>query len=226
MVDKKSQTIYDLELQLLLDCSKKTDAQASKAIEDFTTFKHGSFLLYSQRGLLETQPLEYSCTSVAGNATVQEPNIQPFASIPECSPSHGQVVESTKTMGYYFPPPSKSKKEKMFEKYEQEGSPNQLIPPIISDILMFPKELVMHIDALKSGVAYSAILRFPLPVMLTDITIPSTTYMSSVSVDVWLKEDGEEESVRVAHSSEIRDKSLMIGNLMPPPLCLYAKVRL
>jgi len=41
----------------------------------------------------------------------------------------------------------------------------------------------MQIDALKSGVAYSVVLRFAQPVVLTDISVPSAGCMSSVSVD-------------------------------------------
>ena len=224
IADKRSHTIYDSELQLLLDCSEKTDAQAAKAIDEFTTFKHGSFLLYGQRGLLETHPLRYSCVSVSGNATVQEPIVQGATSIPEGVPTVTHVAEGSKTLGYQFPA-AESKRGKKKAPFEAEkGTLSQPIPAALADILVLPKEQVMHVDALKSGLAYSAVLKFPYPVALTDISIPTTSFMSSVSVDVWGGEGGQSEAVRVAHSSEIHDKSLMLGNLMPPPLCQYAKV--
>ena len=211
-------TIYDSELQLLLDCSSKTETEAYKSISEFTTFKHGSFLLYGQRGLLETQPLEYSCVSVSGNATVQELMTQAAATAAEEMTSASPMAESTKMTGYHFPKPGGRKQGR------PEGTILQPIPPILTDILVLPKELVMQIDALKSGVAYSVVLRFAQPVVLTDISVPSAGCMSSVSVDVWLEKDEEGKTVRVAHSSEIKDKSIAIGNLMPPPLCQFAKV--
>ena len=100
----------------------------------------------------------------------------------------------------------------------------QRMPTILSDILVSAKELVMQIQSLKSGMAYCAVLKFPHPLYLTDISIPAAVYMSSVSVDVWLVEGGESDSMRVAHSSEIKERSMILGNLMPPPLCQFAKV--
>ena len=82
----------------------------------------------------------------------------------------------------------------------------------------------MQIPRLKCGNAYSVMLQFPHPIYLTDISIPAAVYMSSVSVDMWLEEEGEGNAVRVAHSSEISEHSMILGNLMPAPFCLLAKV--
>ena len=101
----------------------------------------------------------------------------------------------------------------------------QAPPSLLLTHLVLPKELVMSIESLKSGVSYSAVLKFAQPVCLTDFSIPSTEFMSSVTVDVWLDEEvGEDKAARIAHSAEIVDKSLMVGNLMPPPVCQYVKV--
>ena len=245
IADKGGHTIYDMELQLLLDCSKKTRAQAMKAINEYSTFKHGSFLLYSQRGLLETLPLHYQCISVSGNASVQEANVHTLPTVPEGAPSAtsgAPVVAVSKTMGYTFPSTSATssvggrKGDKSSGTAASGTNPSttatsvmdraqmQRLPPILSDILVSAKELVMQIQSLKSGLAYSVILKFPHIVYLTDISIPAAVYMSSVSVDVWLEEGGEGDGVRVAHSTEIKERSMILGNLMPAPLCQYAKV--
>lgn len=240
IADKGGHTIYDMELQLLLDCSKKTRAQAVKAIDEFSTFKHGSFLLYSQRGLLETLPLHYQCISVSGNAAVQEANVHTLPTVPEGAPSTtsaAPVVAVSKTMGYTFPTTSAisgtggrkvdkpgSSTAAATSSSVNERAQMQRLPNILSDILVSAKELVMQIQSLKSGLAYSVVLKFPHPVYLTDISIPAAIFMSSVSVDVWLEEGGEGDSVRVAHSSEIKERSMILGNLMPAPLCQYAKV--
>ena len=39
-----------------------------------------------------------------------------------------------------------------------------------------------------------------------------------------MEEGGESDSVRVAHSPEIKERSMILGNLMPAPLCQFAKV--
>ena len=228
-----------MELQLLLDCSKKTKAQAMKAIDEHSTFKHGSFLLFTQRGLLETLPLRYQCISVSGNASVQEANVHTLPNIPEGAPSTtsgAPVVAVSKTMGYSFPTTAANTSTSMGGRKVDKSSSStattsateraqmQRMPGILSDILVSAKELVMQIPSLKSGLAYSVILKFPHPIYLTDISIPAAVYMSSVSVDVWLEEGGEGEAVRVAHSSEIKERSMILGNLMPAPFCQFAKV--
>ena len=224
ITDKGSHTIYDSELQLLLDCLDKTKTQAAKSIDEFTTFKHGSFLLYGQRGLLETMPLQYSCLSVAGGASVQEPNIHTVASVPESTPSSAPVASVSRTSGYRFPMPSSYKRENIASYERRDKTQMQPVHSVLADIAVVPKELVMQIDALKSGMAYTALLKFSCPVLLTDISIPAAGFMSSVSVDVWMEKGGESESARVAQSLEIRDKSLMLGNLSPPPACQFVKV--
>ena len=222
LVAEKGNTIYDSELQLLLDCAKK---DRTKAIDDHPTFKHGSFLLYTQRGLLETMPLAYSCMSVSGNATVQEPNFHTIGNLSQ-EPKHPSAPVGTlsKTSGYKFPSATSMKPSKKILTSSDTSSLSRLPPPL-TDILVFPKELMMQIDSVKSGASYSVVIKFPYPVALTDLSIPYSSTMSSVSVEVWRGDVGEEGvGVRVAHSSEIKERSLMLGNFMPPPVCQFVKV--
>ena len=229
VTDKGGHTIYDSEIKLLLD-SKKTASQGKKFIEDFTTYKHGSFLLFSQRGLLETLPLAYSCISVTGNATVIEPSIHTLPHVPDHQTSQTQVTMISKSSGYKYPTVDSNRQRSQFSfqggmsgSSTSSGSAHP-IPQVLTDISTAPKELIMQVESLKSGVVYSAVLKFPHPVSLTDISIPATGSMSSVSVDVWLRQGEEGACVRVAQSSEIKTRSLMLGNLTPPPVCQYVKV--
>lgn len=253
VADRGSHTIYDSELKLLLD-PRRTQTQSKRFVEEFTTYKHGSFLLYSQRGLLETLPLIYTCLSVTGNATVLEPSIH--SASPQVGSALGHHQQSshhqgmtkstsagttTTTTGYCYPSGVLETGKQRRDHASSSSSPSlpskpsapssttsssRPIPQILMDIGIAPKELVMQVECLKSGVAYSALLKFPQPVALTDLSIPATGSMSSVSVDVWLEPEEEErgECVRVAQSSEIKTRSLMMGNLTPPPVCQYVKV--
>ena len=252
VADKTSHSIYDFELQLLLNSSKKklssndaastgkdSDNKKNKVIFDFPTYKHGSFLLYNQRGLLETLPLSYLCVSVTGNVIVLEPSIYTLQQMPEPLPqSRGLGVGSvSKTSGYNYPSfnatASKSEGGSSSDSPPEGGADALLsaatnsppIPQILANISTSPKELVMQIESLKSGMAYSAIIKFVQPVLLTDLTIPCTTNMSSVTVDVWLTPDEQATPLRVAQSSEMKTKSLMLGMLNPPPPCQFVKVR-
>ena len=239
--DKGSHTIYDFELQLLLDSSKRVMLEAgasksssgSKSILDYyPTYQHGSFLLYNQRGLLETLPLSYTCVSVTGNATVLEPSIFTLPHMPECQPPQGpEMAAIPKSSGYKYPisfadsvDANQSMKTGSSVPIPDPSSshPTCPMPQILANISPTPKELMMQIQSLKSGVAYSAVLKFVQPVLLTDISIPSTINMSSVSIDVWLRPDDQ---MRVAQSSEVKTRSLMLGMLSPPPICQYVKVR-
>lgn len=248
LVDKRNHTIYDAELELLLEPlpagnhgnqGTQAGGRRSTLLKDpMGIFKHGSFLLYGQRGLLETHPLEYTCLTISGSAMVEEGHQHPSGASSSSSssiPLQPQLPEPHSAVGYHFPASAARKRE------SPEATPppvapvgvggdgvgtTKQVPPLLLTPLILPKELVMSIESLKSGVSYSAVLKFAHPVALTDFSIPSTEFMSSVTVDVWLEEEAEGDAVvRVAHSSEIIDKSLMVGNLMPPPLCQYVKVR-
>ena len=172
---------------------------------------------------------------------MQEANVHTLPTVPEGAPSTtsaAPVVAVSKTMGYSFPSTTSTTGGRKVDKSAASSSSTagsssssvteraqmQRMPSVLSDIFVSAKELVMQIQSLKSGLAYSAFLKFPHPIYLTDISIPAAVYMSSVSVDVWLEEGGESDSVRVAHSSEIKERSMILGNLMPSPLCQFAKV--
>ncbi len=219
-------TIYDSELQLLVDCKEHSE---QKVIEEYPTFKHGSFLLYTQRGLLETLPLEYSCLRVTGNATVKAASLQTVRkSRVDATTSSVPMTSLTKTSGYCFPTdgvPRKKPDKVAIDISGQDRSSITRLPSSVTDISISPRELIIHIESIKSGVSYAAILELgPCDVELTDLCIQSSPVMSSVCVDVWSGDGGECEVVRVAHSSELSHKSLMLGNIYPSPVCRFVKV--
>ena len=253
--DRSPHSIYDFELQLLLDSSKKksdlekaklssangkagaSNGKASKTIYDFPTYKHGSFLLYNQRGLLETLPLSYTCVSIAGSASVLEPSVYTMQQIPEPLPQSHQSLGAgsiSKTSGYKYPSSSEFPKTSgdsggaSIPDYKADHLSSSAAPPplpqILSNISSTPKELVMQIDSLKSGMAYSAVIKFVQPVLLTDLSIPSTNNMASVSVDVWLHPQDQASPIRIAQSAEVKSKSVMLGMLSPPTPCQFVKV--
>lgn len=67
------------------------------------------------------------------------------------------------------------------------------------------------------------ILDFGKPVLLTDVIIPLCGDLASLSIDVWVK--GEEiDGQRLVVASDIGVRSLVMNNIMPPPVCRYLKV--
>ncbi len=227
VVVNNGNTIYDSELQLLTDC---TDQSVQKVVEEYPTFKHGSFLLYPQRGLLETLPLVCTCVRVSGNATIKEASVRTVRkpASETTTTSSVAITPVTKTSGYNFPTlsggscPDKAAVD-VSTSQEQRGSMTRL-PSSVSNISVSPKELMMHIDSIKSGASYSVTLELgSCEVALTDLCIQSSNVMSSVCVEVWSCDECD--AVRVAHSSELAHKSLSLGNLSPPPICRFVKVR-
>ena len=217
---RSSYTIYDSELLLLLRGSSGQDPFTS-SLKEYNAFKHGSFLLYAQRGLLETLPLSYSCTCVSTGVTVKETasgsseKDTSHDGVSKSGVTSGATKERCLTSGYSFPSPSSASFKRTPDSIEPISSP-------ISPLIDTPKELMMHVDDLKPGCSYSAVLEFPQLIALTDISIQSSTQMFAVSVDVWAEKEGEE--VRIAQCLNLSDQSLMLGNLSPPPICQYARV--
>ena len=60
--------------------------------------------------------------------------------------------------------------------------------------------------------------------MLTDVIIPSSMDLASLSIDVWI--EGEEvDGQRLIVASDIGHRTLVMNNIMPAPVCRYLKVR-
>lgn len=221
--ERRSRTIYDAELRLLLNPPPKTSEQVTGTLADFSPYQHGSFLLYSQRGLLETYPLEYMCCSVTGNASVQELVYQRVPSSSSTASAATSHYSTTRSSGYFYPSTSAAQTANSHPVPSTSYISSHLYPNELVRSGTFPKELVMYIDVLQSGQVYAAVLKFSQPVYLTDLSLSTNSSMGCVSVDVW-GEEGEGGAVRVAQCTEIQEKSLMLGNLMPPPLCQFVKV--
>ena len=226
---KSSATIYDSEFLVLLTGgdkeSKENDIMTSNQ-KEFAAFKHGSYLLYTQRGLLETLPLRYVCVSVSPGASVREELRETEAESSRTDPllaAYLNVHQPMKHLGYMF---SRKKDHPVtISSVTTPISHDSSLPPLLSNILDEPKELFLYVDSLKPGSAYSVVIDFKQPIALTDISIQSSSHVFSVGINVWLNKDGEEsESLTIAQSNDLSQRALMIGNLLPPPVIQYARV--
>ena len=79
------------------------------------------------------------------------------------------------------------------------------------------------IDRMTAGAQKFIVLDFGYRVMLSDLIVPASEYMSSLRIDAWLK-DEKTDSIFVASTSEIGAKSLTISDLLPPIICRFLKV--
>ena len=74
-----------------------------------------------------------------------------------------------------------------------------------------------------SGARRFVVLDFGHATLLTDVIIPACNDLASLSIDVWVQ--GEEiDGQRLVVSSDIGNRSLVLNDLLPPPVCRYVKV--
>ena len=234
--NKTLRTIFDSELLLLLKGHYLCNWLHMGKDKEFNVFHHGSHLLYTQRGLLETLPLSYSCFSVTTGASVRDDvtsndTRSDSARVDSLLAAYLNVHKPTKTLGYMF----------SYKHREQHKSPLSCsfsstktplitlptsLPSILNTIPESHKELYLCVDSLKPGCLYSTIIDFHHPVALTDLSFQASAHMFSVSVDVWLEEGGLEEThpQRIAQSSNLNTHSLLLGNIQPPVLCRFARI--
>ncbi|XP_053375851.1 baculoviral IAP repeat-containing protein 6-like isoform X2 [Mercenaria mercenaria] len=90
-------------------------------------------------------------------------------------------------------------------------------------LLQPPPPQVLVIERIYSGARRFVILDFGKPVLLTDVIIPLCGDLASLSIDVWVQ--GEEvDGQRLVVASDIGVRSLVMNNIMPPPVCRYLKI--
>lgn len=66
-------------------------------------------------------------------------------------------------------------------------------------------------------------LDFGRPVLLTDVLIPTCSDLASLSIDIWTL--GEEvDGRRLVVATDISTHSLILHDLLPPPVCRFMKV--
>lgn len=104
---------------------------------------------------------------------------------------------------------------------EEILSPNKTLP--WQQLLVAPPQQVIIVERMHSGARRFVTLDFGQPVLLTDIMIPASHDLVSISIDLWLKNE-EADGLRLVVSSDIGSRDLILSDLQPPPLCRYMKV--
>lgn len=67
-------------------------------------------------------------------------------------------------------------------------------------------------------------LDFGRPILLTDVLIPTCGDLASLSIDIWTL--GEEvDGRRLVVATDISTHSLILHDLIPPPVCRFMKVK-
>uniref|UniRef100_A0A915KDX2 Uncharacterized protein n=1 Tax=Romanomermis culicivorax TaxID=13658 RepID=A0A915KDX2_ROMCU len=101
-----------------------------------------------------------------------------------------------------------------------------------SEFLAPPSPKTVILERMTSLARRFVIMDFGQPILLTDILIPQSADLDSVSIDVWFlasnanldTENNQPKLKRLVDSDEISHKSLSVCNLRPPVLCQYLRI--
>uniref|UniRef100_A0AAV2JLI0 Dual E2 ubiquitin-conjugating enzyme/E3 ubiquitin-protein ligase BIRC6 n=1 Tax=Knipowitschia caucasica TaxID=637954 RepID=A0AAV2JLI0_KNICA len=92
-----------------------------------------------------------------------------------------------------------------------------------SHFLQPPPHQSIIIERMHSGARRFVTLDFGRPVLLTDALIPVCADLASLSIDVWTL--GEEvDGRRLVVATDISTHSLILHDLLPPPVCRFMKI--
>ncbi|GAB1609836.1 baculoviral IAP repeat-containing protein 6-like isoform X2 [Argonauta hians] len=99
----------------------------------------------------------------------------------------------------------------------------QRVQMVLSHLLQPPSPQVLVVERMHSGARRFVILDLGKPVLLTDVIIPACADLASLSIDVWVQSE-ETDGQRLVIASDIGIRSLIMNNIMPPPICRYLKI--
>ncbi|XP_029691286.1 baculoviral IAP repeat-containing protein 6 isoform X2 [Takifugu rubripes] len=92
-----------------------------------------------------------------------------------------------------------------------------------SHFLQPPPHQSIIIERMHSGARRFVTLDFGRPVLLTDVLIPTCADLASLSIDIWTL--GEEvDGRRLVVATDISTHSLILHDLLPPPICRFMKI--
>ncbi|XP_035519765.1 baculoviral IAP repeat-containing protein 6 [Morone saxatilis] len=92
-----------------------------------------------------------------------------------------------------------------------------------SHFLQPPPHQSIIIERMHSGARRFVTLDFGRPVLLTDTLIPTCGDLASLSIDIWTL--GEEvDGRRLVVATDISTHSLILHDLLPPPVCRFMKI--
>ncbi|XP_059612083.1 baculoviral IAP repeat-containing protein 6 [Phlebotomus argentipes] len=111
--------------------------------------------------------------------------------------------------------------EKMQQYMDETEESNSMLP--WHKLLSLPPKQMIVIDRMHSGARRYVVLDFGMPIMLTDLVIPACEDLVSLFIDIWCFEE-ESDSIRLAVSSDIGSKTLVLSDLQPPPVFRYMKI--
>ncbi|EMP24451.1 Baculoviral IAP repeat-containing protein 6, partial [Chelonia mydas] len=206
------------------------------------TAAEGSFT--SLTGLLEVEPLHFTCVSTSDGTRIERDDaMSTFGVTPAVGGlSSGTVGEASTALSSAAQVALQSlshamasaeqqlqvlqEKQQQLLKLQQQnplGSGLALAISHASHFLQPPPHQSIIIERMHSGARRFVTLDFGRPVLLTDVLIPTCGDLASLSIDIWTL--GEEvDGRRLVVATDISTHSLILHDLIPPPVCRFMKI--
>uniref|UniRef100_A0A8C6JNE8 Dual E2 ubiquitin-conjugating enzyme/E3 ubiquitin-protein ligase BIRC6 n=1 Tax=Melopsittacus undulatus TaxID=13146 RepID=A0A8C6JNE8_MELUD len=210
----------------------------------------GSFT--SLTGLLEVEPLHFTCVSTSDGTRIERDDastftVSTFGVTPAVGGlSSGTVGEASTALSSAAQVALQSLSHAMASAEQQLqvlqekqqyyllhtltviifnplGSGLALAISHASHFLQPPPHQSIIIERMHSGARRFVTLDFGRPILLTDVLIPTCGDLASLSIDIWTL--GEEvDGRRLVVATDISTHSLILHDLLPPPVCRFMKI--
>uniref|UniRef100_A0A0R3QJP8 UBIQUITIN_CONJUGAT_2 domain-containing protein n=1 Tax=Brugia timori TaxID=42155 RepID=A0A0R3QJP8_9BILA len=155
------------------------------------------------------------------------PKTTPFMTPTPLSPSHLSPINSEPNLAYMMENESADASEESQETSDKGAEIRSHIPSLVSmissDIFKLPSQKFLLMERISFGSRKFVILDFGMPVLLTDLFIPSVAEIAAISIDVWLlgeNVDGQ----RLLVTTDICRKSISVQDLQPFMRIRFVKI--
>ncbi|XP_059504666.1 baculoviral IAP repeat-containing protein 6 isoform X9 [Stegostoma tigrinum] len=202
----------------------------------------GSFTALT--GLLEVEPLHFSCISTSDGTRVERDDAMTgfglttavggltTGTVGEASTALSSAAQvALQSLSHAMASAEQQlqvlqEKQQQLLKLQQQSSLGTGLALAISHashLLQPPPHQSIIIERMHSGARRFVTLDFGRPILLTDILIPTCGDLASLSIDIWTL--GEEvDGRRLVVATDISTHSLILHDLLPPPVCRFMKI--
>ncbi|XP_078260781.1 dual E2 ubiquitin-conjugating enzyme/E3 ubiquitin-protein ligase BIRC6 isoform X6 [Rhinoraja longicauda] len=202
----------------------------------------GSFTALT--GLLEVEPLHFTCISTSDGTRVERDDAMSgfgltgivggltTGTVGEASTALSSAAQvALQSLSHAMASAEQQlqvlqEKQQQLLKLQQQsplGTGLALAISHASHLLQPPPHQSIIIERMHSGARRFVTLDFGRPILMTDILIPTCADLASLSIDIWTL--GEEvDGRRIVVATDISTHSLILHDLLPPPVCRFMKI--
>ncbi|VDK73715.1 unnamed protein product [Litomosoides sigmodontis] len=210
--------------QGLQDLSADLNARMTLiAMEQAQTKEDNAVVNSEQNSQAVAQGFATQGSSASTFGTPTTPKTTPFMTPTPLSPSHLSPINSEPNLAFMIDNESvnagEESKENNNQRTEIRSHIPSLVPMISSDIFKLPSQKVLLMERISFGSKKFVVLDFGMPVLLTDLFIPSVAEIAAISIDVWFlgeNVDGQ----RLLMTTDICRKSIAVQDLQ-----LFMRIR-